>query len=74
MVFREPWLFLSILGSMAGNLSYSLLINALIKLLSNEQLKDIPDDILVRRTFSLDTGRHLAVSGCYVGFFAIPDR
>ena len=32
---------------MAGNLSYTLLINALIKLLSNEQLKDIPDDILV---------------------------
>lgn len=34
----------------------------------------IPPDCIVRRSFALDTSRHLAVRGRYPGFLAQPDR
>lgn len=39
-----------------------------------DQLADIPDDVVVRRAFALDASRHLAVAGRYPGFLARPDR
>jgi len=41
---------------------------------SEDQLADIPQDVLVERAFALDTGRHLAVGGRYMDFMALPDR
>lgn len=40
----------------------------------DDQLRDIPDTVLVHRAFALDTSRHLAVGGRYPGFLALPDR
>lgn len=34
----------------------------------------IPHGCVVRRTFALDTRRHLAIAGKYPGFLAVPDR
>ncbi len=39
-----------------------------------DQLKDIPKGVVVHRAFALDTKRHLAVGGRYLGFTALPDR
>jgi hypothetical protein len=41
---------------------------------SPDQLRDIPDDVLVKRAFALDTGKHLAVAGRYLDAMALPDR
>ncbi len=38
------------------------------------QLPEVRDDIVVRRTFALDTARHLAFCGAYPSFLALPDR
>lgn len=40
----------------------------------SDQLNDIPEDLVVRRAFALDAGRHLAVSGRYPRFASLPDR
>ena len=40
----------------------------------DDQLGDIPDGVVVRRAFAVDAGRHLAVSGRYPRFAALPDR
>lgn len=37
-------------------------------------LADIPPGTVVRRAFALDTARHLAIGGRYVGAWARPDR
>lgn len=37
-------------------------------------LSDIPDSVLVRRAFALDTARHLQLAGRYLGWMARPDR
>lgn len=37
-------------------------------------MDDIPPEAVVHRTFALDTGRHLAIKGKYLGFLAVPDR
>ena len=42
--------------------------------ISNDQLKDIPEDLIVERAFGLDTSRHLAVCGRYARMMAQPDR
>lgn len=42
--------------------------------ISDDQLKDIPGNLVVERAFALDTGRHLAIGGRYLGLMAIPDR
>lgn len=44
------------------------------KVTREDQLSDIPDDVVVHRAFALDTGRHLAVAGRYPRFAALPDR
>lgn len=41
---------------------------------SDDQLGDIPEGLIVKRAFALDTGRHLAIKGRYIGLMAIPDR
>ena len=41
---------------------------------SNEQMGDVPPEVVVRRTSSLDTARHLAIRGRYPSFLALPDR
>jgi len=40
----------------------------------NDQLGEIPEDVLVHRAFALDTARHLSVGGRYWGLLARPDR
>jgi glycosyltransferase involved in cell wall biosynthesis len=40
----------------------------------DDQLGAIPPDIHVRRAFALDTARHLALRGRYLGWMALPDR
>ncbi len=40
----------------------------------NDQLGDIPDDIVVERAFALDAARHLSIAGRYPFAFANPDR
>lgn len=39
-----------------------------------DQLKEIPPEVLVRRAFALDSARHLAIKGRYLGWTALPDR
>jgi len=41
---------------------------------SGDLLADVPEDVVVRRAFALDTARHLAIGGRYVGALARPDR
>jgi glycosyltransferase involved in cell wall biosynthesis len=41
---------------------------------SNDQLADLPSDVIVERAFALDSSRHIAVMGRYPGFAARPDR
>ncbi|HEX8605613.1 MAG TPA: glycosyltransferase [Pseudoduganella sp.] len=40
----------------------------------SDQLAEIPKEAIVHRAFALDTSRHLAVRGRYVGWMALPDR
>ena len=40
----------------------------------NDQLRDIPEGVVVRRAFALDSGRHLAIRGRYPRLAALPDR
>lgn len=41
---------------------------------SDDQLSEVPGDIVVQRAFAMDTARHLAVRGRYMGSLALPDR
>ena len=38
------------------------------------QLKDIPEGLIVRDSFALDSARHLAIGGHYLATLALPDR
>lgn len=40
----------------------------------NDQLGDIPSELVVRRAWALDTSRHLAFKGRYLQAMALPDR
>jgi glycosyltransferase involved in cell wall biosynthesis len=40
----------------------------------DDQLRDIPPEVVVHRAFALDTARHLSFKGRYAGFMALPDR
>ena len=42
-------------------------------LVKNDQLNQIPPDIVVQRAFALDTTRHLGFRGRYLGWMALPD-
>ncbi|HED39450.1 MAG TPA: glycosyltransferase [Chromatiales bacterium] len=39
-----------------------------------DQLGEIPEEIIVKRAFALDTAKHLGVGGRYPGLLATPDR
>lgn len=39
-----------------------------------DQLAEIPPEAVVKRAFAIDSGRHLAWRGRYLGFMAWPDR
>ena len=41
---------------------------------SDDQLKDIAPNTVVRRAFALNTRRHISWRGRYLGFMAVPDR
>src|SRR5262245_14053771 len=41
---------------------------------SDDQLADIPSEVVVERAFALDSSRHLAIAGRYPAFAARPDR
>ena len=41
---------------------------------SADQLKEVPDDIVVERAFGLDTARQLSIGGKYLRWMAQPDR
>ena len=41
---------------------------------ADDQLGDIPPAVTVRRAFALDSARHLAIRGRYLGWSALPDR
>lgn len=41
---------------------------------SEDLLSEIPQDIVVRRAFALDTARHISIGGRYLNFMARPDR
>lgn len=41
---------------------------------SCDLLADVPSSTIVRRTFALDTARHLQLAGRYLGWMARPDR
>ena len=42
--------------------------------LGEEQIEEIPSDVIVKRAFALDTARHLSLGGRYLRFMALPDQ
>lgn len=44
------------------------------QMIGDDLMGDIPDDVVVRRAFALDTARHLTIAGRYPQFLALPDR
>jgi Glycosyl transferase 4-like domain len=42
--------------------------------ISDDQMGEIPEGMVVERAFGLDTSRHLAICGRYPGWLAQPDR
>lgn len=40
----------------------------------DDQLRDVPEEVVVRRAFSLDSSRHLSFKGRYLAATALPDR
>lgn len=42
--------------------------------ISEEQLKDIPKEMEVKRAFALNSAKHLAINGRYSDYLALPDR
>jgi len=41
---------------------------------SDDQMHEIPAEVSVRRVFTLDTSKHLAIKGRYLNCMALPDR
>lgn len=44
------------------------------EMVSDDQMKEIPEGMLVERAFGLDTQRHLSIKGRYLRWMAQPDR
>ena len=42
--------------------------------ISDAQIKNIPEELVVKRAFALDTSKHLTIKGSYIGWMALPDR
>lgn len=40
----------------------------------NDQLSEVPPEVVVHRAFALDAARHLSIAGRYPSFAALPDR
>lgn len=40
----------------------------------DDQMRDIPPEVIVHRAFALDTARHLSLKGRYSALLALPDR
>lgn len=40
----------------------------------DDQMREVPSDVVVHRAFALDTSRQLSVKGRYPGFLSLPDR
>ena len=49
-------------------------VKAYGKAVSNDQMADIPDSVVVKRAFAVNTAMHLAVNGRYLSWMALPDR
>jgi len=41
---------------------------------SDDQLNEIPAEVVVKRAFALDTAKHLSIKGRYLSWLALPDR
>lgn len=41
---------------------------------SGDQMREVPDGLLIERAFALDTARHLSLRGSYPAWLALPDR
>lgn len=41
---------------------------------SNDQMQEIPPQVIVKRAFAFDTAKHLSINGRYLGWMALPDR
>ncbi|MGH8729149.1 MAG: glycosyltransferase [Burkholderiales bacterium] len=41
---------------------------------SEDQMRELPSELVIKRAFALDTAKHLAWRGAYPGLFALPDR
>ncbi len=56
-------------------LAQVLTVNPIAYIETNDgQIKEIPDEVFVKRAFALDTSRHLAIKGRYLHWMALPDR
>jgi glycosyltransferase involved in cell wall biosynthesis len=42
--------------------------------IGEDQVRQIPPEIIVKRAFALDTARHLSIRGRYLRFMALPDH
>ncbi len=42
--------------------------------ISEDQMHEIPTEIVVKRAFALDTAKHLSIKCRYLGWMALPDR
>ena len=42
--------------------------------ISNDQMLEIPEKVVVKRVFALDTARHLTLKGRYFHWMVLPDR
>lgn len=42
--------------------------------ISDDQMRDIPENVYVERAFALDTSKHLSIGGRYLDIMALPDR
>lgn len=41
---------------------------------SSDQLGEVPEEVVVKRAFALDTAKHLSIKGRYFAWMALPDR
>ena len=54
---------------------YILTVNSIAyEQISERSVNQMPDDIIINRTFCLDAQRHLSIKGKYPNFLAIPDK
>ena len=42
--------------------------------IGNDQMREIPQDVIVKRAFALNTAKHLSMWGRYLRLLALPDQ